>query len=329
MQTRQLGRRGLRASAIGLGCMGMSEFYGTRDDVESTATIHAALAAGITLLDTADIYGPFTNEELVGRAIKGRRESVVLATKFGFQRDPADPARRAINGRPDYVRASCDASLKRLGVEVIDLYYLHRVDAAVPIEETVGAMADLVRAGKVRRLGLSEVAPATLRRAHAEHPIAALQSEYSLWTRDPESGALDACRELGIGFVAYSPLGRGFLTGELRRFEDFAPDDYRRKHPRFQGENFAHNLALVEKVRELAAAKGCTAAQLALAWVLAQGQGIVPIPGTKQRRYLEQNIGALDVVVDAADLAALEAAFPQQAVAGARYPEAMQRLTGR
>jgi aryl-alcohol dehydrogenase-like predicted oxidoreductase len=329
MQTRQLGRSGLRVSAIGLGCMGMSEFYGTRDDVESTATIHAALAAGITLLDTADIYGPFTNEELVGRAIKDRRESVVLATKFGFQRDPADPARRAINGRPDYVRASCDASLKRLGVEVIDLYYLHRVDAAVPIEETVGAMADLVRAGKVRRLGLSEVAPATLRRAHAEHPISALQSEYSLWTRDPEGGALDACRELGIGFVAYSPLGRGFLTGELRRFEDFAPDDYRRKHPRFQGENFLHNLALVEKVRELAAAKGCTAAQLALAWVLAQGQDIVPIPGTKQRRYLEQNIGALDVVLDAADLAALEAAFPQQAVAGARYPEAMQRLTGR
>jgi aryl-alcohol dehydrogenase-like predicted oxidoreductase len=329
MQTRQLGRSGLSVSALGLGCMGMSEFYGTRDDVESTATIHAALAAGITLLDTADIYGPFTNEELVGRAIKGRRDAVVLATKFGFQRDPSDPARRAINGRPDYVRQACEASLKRLGVDCIDLYYLHRVDENVPIEETVGAMGDLVRAGKVRRLGLSEVAPATLHRAHAEHPIAALQSEYSLWTRDPETGALAACRELGIGFVAYSPLGRGFLSGELRRFEDFAPDDYRRKHPRFQGENFAHNLALVEKVRDLAAAKGCTAAQLALAWVLAQGQDIVPIPGTKQRRYLEQNIGALDVALAAADLAAIEAAFPLQAVAGARYPEAMQRLTGR
>ena len=329
MQTRQLGRSGLSVSALGLGCMGMSEFYGTRDDVESTATIHAALAAGITLLDTADIYGPFTNEELVGRAIKGRRDAVVLATKFGFQRDPSDPARRAINGRPDYVRQACEASLKRLGVDCIDLYYLHRVDENVSIEETVGAMGDLVRAGKVRRLGLSEVAPATLHRAHAEHPIAALQSEYSLWTRDPETGALAACRELGIGFVAYSPLGRGFLSGELRRFEDFAPDDYRRKHPRFQGENFAHNLALVEKVRDLAAAKGCTAAQLALAWVLAQGQDIVPIPGTKQRRYLEQNIGALDVALAAADLAAIEAAFPLQAVAGARYPEAMQRLTGR
>jgi aryl-alcohol dehydrogenase-like predicted oxidoreductase len=329
MQTRQLGRSGLRVSAIGLGCMGMSEFYGTRDDAESTATIHAALDAGITLLDTADVYGPFTNEELVGRAIKDRRDSIVLATKFGFRRDPADPTRRGISGRPDYVRQACDASLKRLDVEVIDLYYLHRVDAAVPIEETVGAMSDLVRAGKVRRLGLSEAAPATLRRAHAEHPISALQSEYSLWTRDPENGALAACRELGIGFVAYSPLGRGFLTGELRRFEDFAPDDYRRLNPRFQGENFERNLALVEKVRELAAAKGCTAAQLALAWVLAQGDDIVPIPGTKRRRYLEQNIGALDLALDAADLAALAQTFPPDAVAGARYPEAMQRLIGR
>jgi aryl-alcohol dehydrogenase-like predicted oxidoreductase len=333
MRMRELGRSGLKVSSIGLGCMGMSEFYGVRDDSESIATVHAALDAGITLLDTADIYGPFTNEELVGRALAtigaGRRDEVVLATKFGFQRDPVDPARRVINGQPGYVRAACDASLKRLGVEVIDLYYLHRVDATVPIEETVGAMADLVRAGKVRRLGLSEVAPATLRRAHAEHPIAALQSEYSLWTRDPEDGALAACRELGVGFVAYSPLGRGFLTGEIRRFEDFTVDDYRRKHPRFQGNNFARNLALVERVRELATAKGCSAAQLALAWVLAQGGDIVPIPGTKRRKYLEQNIGAIDLLLSAADLAALEAAFPRDAAAGARYPESMQRLSGR
>jgi len=333
MRTRQLGRSGLNVSSIGLGCMGMSEFYGVRDDVESIATIHAALDAGITLLDTADIYGPFTNEELVGRALAaigaGRRDQVVLATKFGFQRDPADPARRVINGQPDYVHASCDASLRRLGIEVIDLYYLHRVDATVPIEETVGAMADLVRAGKVRRLGLSEVAPATLRRAHAEHPIAALQSEYSLWTRDPEDGVLAACRELGVGFVAYSPLGRGFLSGEIRRFEDFAADDYRRKQPRFQGDNFDRNLALVDRVRELATARGCSAAQLALAWVLAQGEDIVPIPGTKRRKYLEQNIGAVDVLLSAADRAALEGAFPLHGAAGARYPESMQRLSGR
>jgi aryl-alcohol dehydrogenase-like predicted oxidoreductase len=329
MRTRQLGRSGLAVSSIGLGCMGMSDFYGTRDDVESIATLHAALDAGITLLDTADIYGPHTNEELVGRAIAGRRDGVVLATKFGFQHDPADPAKRVINGRPAYVREACDASLARLGVEVIDLYYLHRVDANVPIEETVGAMADLKRAGKVRHLGLSEVAPATLRRAHAEHPISALQSEYSLWTRDPEDGVLAACRELGVGFVAYSPLGRGFLSGEIRRFEDFAADDYRRRHPRFQGDNFAHNLALVERVRELATAKGCGAAQLALAWVLAQGDNIVPIPGTKRRKYLEENIAAVDIFLDAADLAALAAVFPRDVAAGARYPESMQRLSGR
>jgi aryl-alcohol dehydrogenase-like predicted oxidoreductase len=329
MHTRQLGRSGLHVSSIGLGCMGMSEFYGARDDTESIATIHAALAAGITLLDTADMYGPYTNEQLIGRAIKDRRDAVVLATKFGFQRDPADPGKRALNGRPGYVREACEASLKRLGVEVIDLYYLHRVDPAVPIEDTVGAMADLKRAGKVRHLGLSEVAPATLRRAHAEHPIAALQSEYSLWTRDPEDEVLAACRELGIGFVAYSPLGRGFLTGEIKRYEDFAADDYRRLNPRFQGDNFGHNLTLVEKVRELAAAKGCSAAQLALAWVLAQGDDIVPIPGTKRRKYLEQNIRAVDIALSAADLAALDAAFPQHAAAGARYPEQMQRLSGR
>ncbi|HZP65264.1 MAG TPA: aldo/keto reductase [Rudaea sp.] len=329
MRTRRLGRNGPPVSALGLGCMGMSEFYGERDDAESIATIQHALDSGVTLLDTADMYGPFTNEELVGRAIKGRREDVVLATKFGFERDPADPAKRAINGRPDYVKRACDASLKRLGVEVIDLYYLHRVDANVPIEETVGAMGDLVRAGKVRHLGLSEVAPRTLERAHTEHPIAALQSEYSLWTRDPENGALEACRALGVAFVAYSPLGRGFLTGEIRHYEDFAADDYRRLNPRFQGENFARNLDLVENVRSLAAAKGCTPAQLALAWVLAQGDDIVPIPGTKRRRYLDENLRSLDVVLDAADLAALDAAFPPQAAFGARYPQQMQQLVGR
>ena len=328
MRTRELGRSGLKVSSIGLGCMGMSQFYGVRDDVESIATIHAALDAGITLLDTADIYGPFINEQLVGQAIKGRREEVVLATKFGFQHDPADPV-RVINGQPAYVHAACDASLRRLGVDVIDLYYLHRVDAAVPIEETVGAMAELKRAGKVRHLGLSEVAPATLRRACAEHPISALQSEYSLWTREPEDGVLAACRELGVGFVAYSPLGRGFLSGEIRRFEDFAADDYRRKHPRFQGDNFAHNLALADRVRELAAARGCSSAQLALAWVLAQGDDIVPIPGTKRRKYLEQNIGAVQMLLSGAERAALDAAFPRDVAAGARYPEKMQRLSGR
>jgi len=328
MRTRELGRSGLKVSSIGLGCMGMSQFYGVRDDVESIATIHAALDAGITLLDTADIYGPFINEQLVGQAIKGRRDEVVLATKFGFQHDPADPV-RVINGQPAYVHAACDASLRRLGVDVIDLYYLHRVDAAVPIEETVGAMAELKRAGKVRHLGLSEVAPATLRRACAEHPISALQSEYSLWTREPEDGVLAACRELGVGFVAYSPLGRGFLSGEIRRFEDFAADDYRRKHPRFQGDNFAHNLALADRVRELATARGCSAAQLALAWVLAQGDDIVPIPGTKRRKYLEQNIGAVQMLLSGAERAALDAAFPRDVAAGARYPEKMQRLSGR
>ena len=328
MRTRELGRSGLKVSSIGLGCMGMSQFYGVRDDVESIATIHAALDAGITLLDTADIYGPFINEQLVGQAIKGRRDEVVLATKFGFQHDPADPV-RVINGQPAYVHAACDASLRRLGVDVIDLYYLHRVDAAVPIEETVGAMAELKRAGKVRHLGLSEVAPATLRRACAEHPISALQSEYSLWTREPEDGVLAACRELGVGFVAYSPLGRGFLSGEIRRFEDFAADDYRRKHPRFQGDNFAHNLALADRVRELATARGCSAAQLALAWVLAQGDDIVPIPGTKRRKYLQQNIGAVQMLLSGAERAALDAAFPRDVAAGARYPEKMQRLSGR
>ena len=329
MRQRQLGRTGPAVSALGLGCMGMSEFYGVRDEAESLATIDHALGLGITLFDTADVYGPFTNEELVGRALAPRRRDIILATKFGFQRDPADPQRRGINGRPEYVRQACEASLKRLRTDVIDLYYLHRVDAGTPIEETVGAMADLVRAGKVRWLGLSEVAPETLRRAHAEHPITALQSEYSLWTRDPENGALAACRALGIGFVAYSPLGRGFLTGAIRRFEDFAPDDYRRNSPRFQGENFALNLALVERVRALAEDKQCTPAQLALAWVLSRGDDIVPIPGTKHRKYLDENAGALDIELGASDLAALDAVFAQNAAAGARYPEPMQRLVGR
>jgi len=326
MESRALGRSGLTVSAQGLGCMGMSEFYGPRDDAESLATIARALELGITFLDTADVYGPFVNEELVGRAIRGRRDEVVLATKFGIVRDPADPTKRGISGRPEYVRQCCEASLRRLGAERIDLYYQHRVDPQTPIEDTVGAMAELVRQGKVRFLGLSEAGSETLRRASRVHPIAALQSEYSLWSRDPEDDVLATCRELGIGFVAYSPLGRGFLTGQIKRFEDLAADDYRRFSPRFQGENFERNLALVGRVEALAREKGCTPAQLALAWVLAQGDDVVPIPGTKRRARLEENAAAGDVLLTDHDLARIDELAPRGAAAGERYPAEYMRL---
>ena len=326
MQFRTLGPQGPRVSAIGLGCMGMSEFYGAHDDAESIRLIHHALDAGLDFLDTADIYGPHTNEELVGKAIKGLRDKVFLATKFGIVRDANDPSKRGVNGRPDYVRAACDASLKRLGVDHIDLYYQHRVDPNTPIEETVGAMGELVRAGKVRFLGLSEPSAQTIERAHEVHPVTAVQSEYSLWTRDPEDGILQACEKLGIGFVPYSPLGRGFLTGAIKSPDDFDDDDYRKHSPRFEGANFTKNLKLVDKVRALAVGKGCTPAQLALAWVLAQGAHIVPIPGTKRTRYLDDNLGALEVVLDAADLAAIDAVFPRDAAAGMRYHASMMSL---
>ncbi|HEX5192924.1 MAG TPA: aldo/keto reductase [Solirubrobacteraceae bacterium] len=321
MDTRALGTQGLVVSAEGLGCMGMSEFYGTGDEAEAIATIQHALELGVDFLDTADMYGPYTNERLVGEAIADRRDEVVLATKFGIVRDAEDPRRRGVNGRPDYVHRSCDGSLQRLGVEHIDLYYQHRVDPDVPIEETVGAMSELVDAGKVRFLGLSEAAPETIRRAHQVHPISALQSEYSLWSRDPEDEILQTVRELGIGFVAYSPLGRGFLTGQITSPDDFEADDFRRHNPRFQGANFAKNLELVDRVRALAAEKDCTPGQLALAWVLAQGEDIVPIPGTKRRSYLEQNVEAAEIELSEDELAAIDEAAPRGAASGDRYPD--------
>lgn len=319
MKSRKLGNQGLNVSELGLGCMGMSEFYSGQDDDEAIATIHHALDLGVTFLDTADMYGPFTNEILVGRAIKDRREQVVLATKFGNMRSP-EGGFLGVSGKPEYVRECCDASLKRLGVEVIDLYYQHRVDPTVPIEDTVGAMAELVQQGKVRYLGLSEAAPATIRRAHQVHPITALQTEYSLWSRDPEDDILPTIRELGIGFVAYSPLGRGFLSGAFKTLEDLAPDDYRRNSPRFQGENFAKNLAVVAQVQAIASEKGVTASQLALAWLLAQGEDIVPIPGTKRRTYLEENVGATRIELTTEDLRRIDAAAPKGVAAGDRYP---------
>jgi aryl-alcohol dehydrogenase-like predicted oxidoreductase len=322
METRELGRSGLKVSAMGLGCMGMSAFYGVRDDTESLATLERALELGMTFLDTSDTYGPHTNELLIGKSIKGRRDKFVIATKFGIVRGPG-PNDRSINGRPEYVAQACDASLKRLGIDVIDLYYQHRVDPKVPIEDTVGAMAALVKAGKVRYLGLSEAAPNTLRRAAKVHPIAALQTEYSLWSREPEDGLLALCRELGIGFVAYSPLGRGFLTGHIKSPNDFAPDDTRRMWPRFQGENFQKNLDLVKHIEELAAQEGCTPAQLALAWVLAQGNDIVPIPGTKHRTYLNENFAAMNVKLRAEDLRRIDEIAPKGLALGARYPEAL------
>jgi len=324
MKQRMLGQ--LQVPALGLGCMGMSEFYGPGDEAESIATIHRSIELGITLLDTADMYGPFKNEELVGRAIRGMRDRVIVATKCGIVRDPSNPTKRSISGKPEYIKSSCDGSLRRLGIDVIDLYQLHRVDPETPIEDSVGALADLIKAGKVRAIGLSEASAQTLRKAHAIHPISSVQSEYSLWTRDPEEGepegVLDVCRELGIGFLAYSPLGRGFLTGQIKSPDDFAADDFRRYSPRFQGENFQKNLELVAHIQTLAKTKGCTPGQLALAWLLAREPFIVPIPGTKRRKYLEENAGALSVELTAADLARIDELLPPGAASGARYPQA-------
>jgi aryl-alcohol dehydrogenase-like predicted oxidoreductase len=330
MQHRTLGTQGLETSAMGLGCMGMSEFYGDRSDHgESMATIHRALELGVNFLDTADMYGPHTNEQLVAKAIKGKRDQFVIATKFGIVRDPDDPLKRGINGRPEYVRASVEGSLKRLGIDTIDLYYQHRVDINTPIEDTVGAMADLVRAGKIRYIGLSEAGPETLRRAAAVHPISALQTEYSLWSREPEDEIIPTCRTLGIGFIPYAPLGRGFLTGAYKSIEDFRSDDFRRNSPRFQGENFEKNLELVRHIERLATEKGCTPSQLALAWVLAQGDDMVPIPGTKHRRYLEENVGALGVTLSRADLDRIDEIAPKGAASGDRYHAEAMKLIGR
>jgi aryl-alcohol dehydrogenase-like predicted oxidoreductase len=328
MDKRNLGNQGLTVSELGLGCMGMSEFYGTGDEDESIATIHRAIELGITFLDTADMYGPFTNEELVGKAIAGRRDEVVIATKFGNER-AEDGTRLGINGRPEYVHRACDASLSRLRVDHIDLYYQHRVDPEVPVEETWGAMKELVEAGKVRYLGISEAAPETIRRAHRVHPVSALQTEYSLWSRDVEDEILPTVRELGIGFVAYSPLGRGFLTGQIRRFEDLPEDDFRRTSPRFQGENFEKNLELVDRVKEIASEKGVTPGQLALAWLLYQGEDIVPIPGTKRREYLEENARAVDVELTDEDLGRIQEVAPVGAAAGERYNEAGMQTVNR
>ena len=327
MKQRQLGKNGPLVSALGLGCMGMSDFYTTgQDEKASLATLERALELGVTLLDTADMYGPHTNEELLGRFLKGRRENVFLATKFGIVRDASNPQARGTNGHPDYVRQSVEGSLKRLGTDVIDLYYQHRPDPAVPVEETIGALAELVREGKIRYIGLSEVSVSILERAHSVHPITALQTEYSLWSRDVEADILPACERLGIGFVPYSPLGRGFLTGQIRSIDDLDADDYRRDSPRFQGENFAKNLQLAERIAELAQEKGIKPSQLALAWVLSRGDNMVPIPGTKHRHYLEENIAALDVSLSEAEIAAIEAVFPFRAAAGERYNAEMMRI---
>ncbi len=326
MQPKQLGSQGITAPQLGLGCMGMSEFYGATNDAESLQTLHRAVELGITFWDTADVYGPHTNEILLGKALKGIRNKITLATKFGIIRDPANLMARGLCGKPEYVQSACDASLKRLATAVIDLYYLHRVDTATPIEETVSAMAGLVKAGKIRGIGLSEVSAATIRKAYAVHPITAIQSEYSLWSREPEDDVLKTCKELGIAFVAYSPLGRGFLTGQIKKNEDFAADDYRRMSPRFQGENFNKNLALVHQLEQLSVQKGCTASQLALAWVMQQGQNIFAIPGTKRIKYLEENTGALNVHFTAQELETINTIAPKGAAAGLRYPEAMMKL---
>jgi len=329
MKTKKLGSQGLTASAIGLGCMGMSEFYGVHDDAESIKTLHHALDIGVNFWDTADMYGPYTNEELVGKALKGNRDKVTLATKFGIVRDPSNPQARGFNGSPAYVKSACESSLKRLQTESIDLYYLHRVDASTPIEETAAAMAALVKEGKIKGIGFSEISSATLRRAHAVHPVSAVQTEYSLWTRDPEDGILETCAELGIAFVAYSPLGRGFLTGQIKKESDFEEGDYRRLSPRFQGINFQKNLDLVTALEKMALKKSCTLSQLALAWVLAQGEHVFPIPGTKRIKYLDENVGALNVSLTKEELANIDAIFPKDAAAGPRYPEQMMGSVNR